>query len=62
MENVVQKPYSYVRHQMKIGNYQPSFVSELLDKGELSPEEDFVVKWAAISLYTGGADTVRMAL
>jgi Cytochrome P450 len=32
----------------------------LLDGREVSPEEEEEIKWAASSLYTGGADTVRI--
>ena len=35
-----------------------SYTSELLSQGQLSEEEEFVVKWTAASLYSGGADTV----
>ncbi|KAJ9401367.1 hypothetical protein DTO282F9_1564 [Paecilomyces variotii] len=54
MDDVVQKPYSYVKQKMKLRIYKPSFISELFQKGELSPEEDVVVKSSAVSLYTGG--------
>lgn len=37
----------------------PSYTSELLEKGVKSEEEEFVIKWSAASMYSGGADTVR---
>lgn len=48
MDDVVQKPYSYVKQKMKLRIYKPSFISELFQKGESHPEIDFV------------ADTVRI--
>lgn len=35
-----------------------SFTSDLLQGRILSAEEDHIVKWSALSLYSGGADTV----
>ncbi|KAL1962244.1 hypothetical protein VTN77DRAFT_9900 [Rasamsonia byssochlamydoides] len=55
--NVTEKPYAFVKRQMANGRYEPSYVSQLLEQGDLDPEEEFVVKWSAMSLYTGGADT-----
>jgi hypothetical protein len=37
-------------------------LSQLLESGELDHEEAFVAKWSALSLYSGGADTVRFFL
>ncbi|KAI8178409.1 O-methylsterigmatocystin oxidoreductase [Colletotrichum sp. SAR 10_77] len=52
-----EKPYAFVKHQMAQGKDTSSFVSHLIRDGGLTPEEDFVTKWSAASLYTGGADT-----
>jgi hypothetical protein len=41
------------------GTAYPSYTSGLLEKGGLSEEEEFIVKWSAASMYSGGADTVR---
>ncbi|RHZ72745.1 hypothetical protein CDV55_102908 [Aspergillus turcosus] len=59
------KPYAFVRHQMKNRDYKPSHLSHLLE--ERSPEsfteeEEHVIKWSAASLYTGGADTTVSSL
>lgn len=56
--DLVERPYAFVKQQMARGKYEPSFVSQLLDKGDLDPEEEFAVKYSAASLYGGGADTV----
>ncbi|KAL1984336.1 hypothetical protein VTN96DRAFT_9294 [Rasamsonia emersonii] len=55
--DLVERPYAFVKQQMAQGKYEPSFVSQLLDKGDLDPEEEFAVKYSAASLYGGGADT-----
>lgn len=60
LTDLVEKPYAFVRQQMAQGKNEPSYLSKLLENnnGNLSPEEDFVAKWSAASLYAGGADTV----
>jgi hypothetical protein len=40
------------------GTNIPNFTSEHLEERKLSAEEEDTVKWAAASLYSGGADTV----
>jgi hypothetical protein len=57
--DTVEKPYAFVKQQMAHGKYEPSYTSKLIEEGNLSAEDEFVVKWSAFSLYTGGADTVR---
>ena len=32
----------------------------MLDEKDLTPETEYNIKWSAASLYTGGADTVRI--
>lgn len=59
---VAEKPYAFARRQTEEGRYEPSYLSNLFKTtGCPSPgsEEEFVAKWSAASLYTGGADTVR---
>jgi hypothetical protein len=60
LENVVEKPYAFVRQQMDNGKYEPSYLSDLFKTGypPAQSEEELVAKWTAGSLYTGGADTV----
>ena len=41
------------------GTAVPNFVTNLLEGRKVSPEEEDEIKWAASSLYSGGADTVR---
>lgn len=61
LENVANKPYTFVQQRMRDGKYEPSYLSNLF-KADGCPasgtEEEIVAKWTAASLYTGGADTV----
>ncbi|OOF98995.1 hypothetical protein ASPCADRAFT_513115 [Aspergillus carbonarius ITEM 5010] len=58
------KTYEFVQRQMAQGTHQPSYVSNLLEKGTVHPgsEEEIVIKWSAGALYGGGADTTVSAL
>ncbi|KAF9222063.1 cytochrome P450 [Gyrodon lividus] len=62
LEEMVQKPYQFVKDQMAAGIAPQSFVSNLLEGRTLSEEEDHVVKWSAASLYSGGSDTTVSAI
>lgn len=59
LREVTEKPYAFVKHQMSQGSNRTSFLSQLLEAGDETPEEKFTNKWSAMSLYTAGADTVR---
>ena len=59
---LIEKPFEFVKQQMSKGTNETSYVSKLLEKGNLSADDDFVVKMTAASLYSGGADTVRTRL
>jgi hypothetical protein len=58
---VADKPFGFVKQQMAQRTNKPSYVSKLLaqNDGNLSAEEEHMLKWSAASLYGGGADTVR---
>ncbi|OJJ81483.1 cytochrome P450 monooxygenase fmaG [Aspergillus glaucus CBS 516.65] len=56
----IEKPYLLVRRQMRRGNYSPSCLASLLEG--VSDKWELIAKWAAGSLYTGGADTTVSAL
>jgi hypothetical protein len=62
LNDLTERPYAFVKHQMAQGKHEPSFLSQVLGSGELDQEETFVAKWSALSLYSGGADTVRFSL
>ncbi|KZT42515.1 cytochrome P450 [Sistotremastrum suecicum HHB10207 ss-3] len=57
-------PFEMVKQEISAGIGRPSFTRDLLvEKGQnLSTEEEVTIKWAAASLYSGGADTVASAL
>lgn len=56
----IEKPYIFVRQQMRQGSYPPSYLAGLVEEGahKWSPDDELLAKWSAGSLYTGGADTV----
>ncbi|KAM5350245.1 hypothetical protein ACJ41O_006750 [Fusarium nematophilum] len=58
LNDVTDKPYAFVKHQMAHGRDDSSFLSRLLEAGDSTPEEKFTNKWSAMSLYTAGADTL----
>lgn len=63
-------PYSFVQKQMASGNYQPSYVSNLVhamsdsDTDGLEPgcDDELAIKWTAASLFGAGADAVASSL
>lgn len=62
LDELTERPMQFVRKQMKEQQYAPSYVSALYERaadGEMSAEEEHVLKYSAASLYTGGADTVE---
>jgi len=61
LEEMVQRPYQFVKDQMSAGVAPESFVSNLLEGKTLSAEEEHIVKWSSASLYSGGADTTVSA-
>ncbi|KZT41974.1 cytochrome P450 [Sistotremastrum suecicum HHB10207 ss-3] len=64
LNDLVEKPFNLVKSQMSRGTTPTSFVRELLEhKGAtISEEDEFTIKWAATSLYSGGSDTTVSAL
>lgn len=56
---MVEKPFNFTKQQMAEGVAPPSFVSNLLEnEASLTADDIYNIKWAAGSLYSGGADTV----
>ena len=62
LKEVADRPYEFVKHQMAKGQQETSFVSQLLEKGDTDVEKNNNIKWAALSLYSGGADTVSLLI
>lgn len=54
----VEIPYNFVKHQVKQGADESSFLARLILAGESTTKEKSNNMWACQSLYTGGIDTV----
>jgi hypothetical protein len=54
------RPFAFVRHQMKEQHFEPSFVSKQIKQAgaQLSPEEEEEIKHSAAAAYMAGYDTV----
>ncbi|KZV73575.1 cytochrome P450 [Peniophora sp. CONT] len=50
-------PFEWAKEQRAAGTAEPSFVSDLIDASNGTSQEEFNIKWAAASMYSGGADT-----
>ncbi|KAF7343505.1 Cytochrome P450 [Mycena sanguinolenta] len=50
----VDTSFEYVKEQIATGNVEPSFAANLLEEGL---HEEYLIKWAAITIQGGGADT-----
>ncbi|KAF9782612.1 cytochrome P450 [Thelephora terrestris] len=55
-------PNQLVKDQMAAGTAIPSYTSQLLESKNITPEDDYNIKWSAASLYSGGADTTVSAI
>ncbi|KAJ7873328.1 cytochrome P450 [Mycena olivaceomarginata] len=62
LNQLVEQPYNFVKHQMATGTAPVSFTSTLLEPKRLTAEEEFDIKWASASLYSAGADTTVSAV
>lgn len=58
LKQCTEQPYEFVKQQMRDKRHTPSFLSQCIDGIGTDQEMEFVHKWAALSLYLGGADTV----
>ncbi|CAI6099045.1 unnamed protein product [Clonostachys chloroleuca] len=58
-------PFQFVKRQLGDKSCQPSYVSSLLSKTEeekLNPEYENAIKYSAVALFSGGADTTYSTL
>ncbi|KAF8211494.1 cytochrome P450 [Mycena galopus ATCC 62051] len=62
LNQLVEQPYNFVKHQMATGTAPVSFTSTLLEPKQLTAEEEFDIKWSSASLYSAGADTTVSAV
>lgn len=58
LNQCVNQPYAFVKQQMREKRHKTSFLSQAIEEIGTDPETEFVHKWSALSLFTGGADTV----
>ncbi|KAI0049998.1 cytochrome P450 [Auriscalpium vulgare] len=61
LQDMAEQPMNFVRKQIAAGEAPPSLVANLLDRQNTS-EQERNIKWAAASMYSGGADTLSSAL
>ncbi|KAJ7157117.1 cytochrome P450 [Mycena filopes] len=59
LEDMLAKPFAWVKEQMKAGVATPCFVSDHL---ESSSSNEHTLKWTAVGIYGGGADTTTVAI
>ncbi|KAI3319765.1 cytochrome P450 oxidoreductase OrdA-like protein [Xylariaceae sp. AK1471] len=64
LRDVTETPLRFTRKQMSRGKYEKSYVADLCEKAgeDISLEDEYVLKWTALSLYGGGADTTVSTL
>ena len=58
LNQCVEQPYEFVKQQMREERHKISFLSQAIEHIGSDKEMEFVHKWSALSLFTGGADTV----
>jgi hypothetical protein len=54
LTSLVESPVAFTKYQIDKDEDRQSFVSTLLRQGE----DEEIVKWSALAMYGGGADTV----
>ncbi|KAF5360382.1 hypothetical protein D9756_005180 [Leucocoprinus leucothites] len=57
LNEMVERPYQYVKEQMAQGTAAPSFTENLLRELDMNSEKEEGIKWSAASMYVAGADT-----
>lgn len=55
---LLRMPITNVKEQIRVNTAQPSYAATLLSRESCTEEMENEVAWSALSLYTGGADTV----
>lgn len=60
---LAERPMRFVRKQMKENHHAPSYVSTLYEKtgDETTADDEEIIKWTAASMFSAGADTVRLS-
>ncbi|KZV73582.1 cytochrome P450 [Peniophora sp. CONT] len=57
IRRMAQEPFDAVKQKMKQHIAEPSMVADLLEQSTNTADEEHAIKWAAASMYSGGADT-----
>jgi hypothetical protein len=58
LNQCVSQPYEFVKQQMREKRHTTSFLSQAIENIGSDAEMEEIHKWTALSLFTGGADTV----
>lgn len=61
LKQCTNQPYEFVKQQMREKRHTTSFLSQCIEGIGTDAEMEFVHKWAALSLFLGGADTVSLS-
>ncbi|KAF8841332.1 cytochrome P450 [Paxillus ammoniavirescens] len=59
LHDLVEIPHNYVKSQLAAGTALPSLSSRILGQPDLTDELEDNLKWAAATMYQGGADTAN---
>ncbi|KFY34347.1 hypothetical protein V494_06846 [Pseudogymnoascus sp. VKM F-4513 (FW-928)] len=62
LRQCVDQPYAFVKQQMREKKHKTSFLSQAIEDIGTDAEMEFIHKWTALSLFTGGADTTVSSL
>ena len=57
LKQCTDQPYDFVKNQMREKRHKTSFLSQAIENIGSDAQMEFIHKWAALSLYLGGADT-----
>ncbi|EAT80928.1 hypothetical protein HBI56_185850 [Parastagonospora nodorum] len=62
LQETTERPYAFVKQQMREKKHKTSFLSQALEELGSDPDMERIHKWSASSMYLGGADTTVSAL
>ncbi|RPD52417.1 cytochrome P450 [Lentinus tigrinus ALCF2SS1-6] len=63
LDEMYDLPYAFVKKEMEAGRARPSFISSYLEEKRIpTPADEELIKAAAASLYSGGADTTPSSM
>ncbi|OAG01121.1 cytochrome P450 [Paraphaeosphaeria sporulosa] len=62
LSDCVEKPYAFVKKQMREGRAKTSFLSQVIETEGADERMERIHKWAALSMFAAGADTTVSSL